>query len=59
MEQERMIVCDTSEWRGGECMSIDAALRSPGGGSHTSGVILGSYQLQGGRGNELNMKWHR
>ena len=40
----------------GECMINDAALVTPGGVSHASCVILGSYQVQGGRGHELNMK---
>ena len=40
----------------GECMISDVALMTSGGGSCTSGVILGSYQVQGGRGHEINMK---
>ena len=37
----------------GECMTNDAALEVV----VTSGVTLGSYQVQGGRGHEFNMKW--
>ena len=40
----------------GECIINDAALTIPGGGSHTSGVTLGSYQVWGGRRYELNIK---
>ena len=40
-----------------ECMSIDVALMTLGRGSRSSGVILGSYQVQEGRRRELNMKW--
>ena len=32
-----------------KCMINDAALITLGGGSHASGVILGPYQVQGGR----------
>ena len=39
----------------GECMINDTALMTAGGGSHTSGVNLGSYQVQGGRGQESNL----
>ena len=38
-------------------MSNDAFLKTFGGGSCTSGVTFGSYQVRGGRGHELNMKW--
>ena len=41
----------------GEYMINDAALTTFGGGFHTFGVTLTSYQVQGGRGHELNMKW--
>ena len=34
----------------------EQALMTLGGGSRASGVTLGSYQMQGGRGHELNMK---
>ena len=37
----------------GECMSNEAALTTPGGGSRASGVTLGLYQVWGGRGYEL------
>ena len=33
-----------------ECMSNDVVLMTLGGGYHASGVILGSVQVQGGRG---------
>ena len=39
----------------GECMINNTALTTLGGGSHVSGVTLGSYQVWGGRGHELNM----
>ena len=39
-----------------ECMINDAALTIPGKGSRPSNVTLGSYQVQGGRGHELNLK---
>ena len=34
----------------GECMSNAVALMTLGGGSHTCGGTLGSYQVKGGRG---------
>ena len=43
----------------GECMSNEAALATLGGGSRASDVTLGLYQVRGGRGHELNMKWQR
>ena len=36
-------------------MINDAVLTTLGGGSHASGVTLGSYQVR--EGHELNMKW--
>ena len=41
----------------GECMINDTALTNPEGGSCMPGLTLGSYQVQGGRGQELDMKW--
>ena len=40
----------------GECMINDTALTTPGGGSCASGETLGSYQVWGGRGHEVDMK---
>ena len=37
-------------------MSNDTAWTTLGGDSHVSAVTLGSNQVQGGRGHELNMK---
>ena len=39
----------------GKCMINDVALMTPGRGSHAFGMTLGSYQVQGGRGQKLNM----
>ena len=41
----------------GECMINDMALTTPGGGSGTFGMTIGSYQVREGREHELNMKW--
>ena len=40
-----------------ECMINDAALTTPGESFRPYGVTLGSYQVWGGRGHELSMKW--
>ena len=42
-----------------ECMINDVALMTLGGGYRISGMTLGSYQVQGGRGQELNVMWQR
>ena len=42
-----------------ECMRNDAMLMTRGGGSCASNATLGSDQVQGGKGHELNMKWQR
>ena len=36
-------------------MVNEAALTTPGRDSHISGVTLGSYQVRGGIGHEVNM----
>ena len=41
-----------------ELMINDAALLTLGEGSRASGVTLGSYQVQGERGHQLNIKRH-
>ena len=39
-----------------EFMIVDKALMIPRKGPYTPGVTLGSYQVQGERGHELNTK---
>ena len=41
----------------GACMSNDATLTTLRGGSRSSGVTLGLYEVRGGSGHELDMKW--
>ena len=40
----------------GKCMNNDASLTTIGGDSHASGVTLGSHQVWGGKGYDLDMK---
>ena len=53
VEQGRMSMRYRTEWRA----AVITALTILGGGSRTSGVTLGPYQVLGGRVHEFTMKW--